>query len=130
QHQLQEKMQHLAGTVRNESGLQQGLPEAQKFQQRARNVAVDGNREYNPGWHTAMNLNNLLTDSEPSTHSAIERKESRGGHFREDFPNKDKAFGEINIITRRGPSGEMQVIRQPIPPLPDELAQIIKEQQQ
>jgi succinate dehydrogenase / fumarate reductase flavoprotein subunit len=130
QHQLQEKMQDLVGIVRNESDLQQGLAEVQKFQQRARKVAVYGNREYNPGWHTAMDLNNLLTISEAITRSAIERKESRGGHFREDFPNKDKALGEINIITRRGPSGEMQVIRQPITPIPDDLAQIIKEQQQ
>lgn len=130
QHQLQEKMQDLVGIVRNESDLQQGLAEVQKFQQRAQKVAVYGNREYNPGWHTAIDLNNLLTISEAIARSAIERKESRGGHFREDYPNKDKAFGEINIINRRGPSGEMQVIRQPIPPMPDELTQIIKEQQQ
>jgi succinate dehydrogenase / fumarate reductase flavoprotein subunit len=130
QHQLQEKMQELVGIVRNESELQQGLAEVQKFQQRARKITVNGNREYNPGWHTAMDLNNLLTVSEAITRSAIERKESRGGHFREDFQSKDKAFGEINIITRRAASGEMQVIKQPIPAMPDELVQIIKEQQQ
>jgi succinate dehydrogenase / fumarate reductase flavoprotein subunit len=130
QHQLQDKMQELVGIVRNESELQQGLSEIQRFQERARKVAVYGNREYNPGWHTALDLNNLLTVSEAIARSAIERKESRGGHFREDFPNKDKAAGEMNIIIRRGSSGEMQVVKQPIPPLPDELAQIIKEQQQ
>jgi succinate dehydrogenase / fumarate reductase flavoprotein subunit len=130
QHQLQEKMQDLVGIVRNESELQQGLTEIQNFQKRARNVAVYGNREYNPGWHTAMDLNNLLTVSEAVTRSAIERKESRGGHFREDFPNKEKAYGEMNIVVRRSPSGEMQVVKQPIPPMPDELVQIIKEQQQ
>src|SRR5262249_6043658 len=80
QHQLQEKMQDLVGIVRNESELQQGLAEVQNFQKRASHVAVYGNREYNPGWHTAMDLNNLLTVSEAIARSAIERKESRGGH--------------------------------------------------
>jgi len=130
QRQLQEKMQELVGIVRNESELQQGLAEILRLQQRARTVAVFGNREYNPGWHTAMDLGNLLTVSESVARSAIERKESRGGHFREDYPNKDKTFGEINIIVRKGPGGEMKVVRQTIPPLPAELAEIIKEQQQ
>src|SRR5262249_4095899 len=89
QHQLQEKMQELVGIVRNESELQQSLAEVQQFQQRAHQVAVYRNREYNPGWHTAMDLNNLLTVSEAIARSAIEQKESRGKHFREDFPNKD-----------------------------------------
>jgi succinate dehydrogenase / fumarate reductase, flavoprotein subunit len=130
QRQLQDRMQELVGIVRNEEELQRGLAEVLKFQQRARKVAVDGNREYNPGWHTAMDLPNLLTVSEAIARSAIERKESRGGHFREDFPEKDKTLGQINMVVRKGAAGEMQVIRQAIAPLPDELAQIIKEQQQ
>ena len=76
-----------------------------------------------------MDLLNLLTVSEAITRAAIERKESRGGHFREDFPNKDKALGELNLIVRRASNGEMQIVKQPIPPMPEELAQIIKEQQ-
>src|SRR5262245_59190963 len=130
QHQLQESMQDLVGIVRTEEELKQGLAQVEKLQERSRRVAVDGNREYNPGWHTAMDLGNLLTVSEAITRSAIERKESRGGHFREDYPEKDKSLGQINIIVRRGSGGAMQVVRQPIPPMPDELTQIIKEQQQ
>ena len=130
QFQLQESMQDLVGIVRTEGELKQGLAQVQKLQERSKHVAVDGNREYNPGWHTAMDLSNLLTVSEAITRSAIERKESRGGHFREDFPDKDKALGQINIIVRRGSAGEMQVVRQTIPSMPDELTQIIKEQQQ
>jgi succinate dehydrogenase flavoprotein subunit len=130
QHQLQESMQDLVGIVRTEDELKQGLAQVEKLQERSKRVAVDGNREYNPGWHTAMDLPNLLTVSEAITRSAIERKESRGGHFREDYPEKDKSFGQINIIVRRGSAGEMNVVRQPIPPMPDELTQIIKEQQQ
>ena len=129
QHELQEKMQGLVGIVRNEAEMQKGLEELAKLQKRAREVAVHGNREYNSGWHTALDLPNLLTVSEAITRSALERRESRGGHFREDYPNKDKAFGEFNIIVRRGPGGEMKVLRENLPPMPAELKQIIEEQQ-
>ncbi|HYR42650.1 MAG TPA: FAD-binding protein, partial [Terriglobia bacterium] len=129
QHELQVKMQQLVGIVRTESEMLLGLEEVAKLQRRGREVAVQGNREYNSGWHTALDLSNLLTVSEAITRSALERRESRGGHFREDYPNKDKAFGEFNIIVRRGPGGEMKVLRENIPPMPPELKQIIEEQQ-
>src|SRR5262245_537582 len=130
QHELQQKMQDLVGIVRTEHDMQQALKEIDQLKQRASKTCVHGNREYNAGWHTALDLANLLTISEAITKAAIERKESRGGHFREDFQNKDKTFGELNIILRRSSSGEMQVVREKIPPLPAELEQIIKEQQQ
>ena len=98
-----------------------------RFWKRAKRTGVSGNREYNPGWHTALDLTNLLTVSEAITRSAIERKESRGAQFREDYPNKDAALGKVNIILRKGPDGAMQVRREPIPPLPAELQQVIKE---
>jgi len=130
QHELQEKMQELVGIVRSEKEMLAALEEIQKLQQRAKRVVVDGNREYNAGWHTALDLANLFTVSEAITRAALERRESRGGHFREDYPNKDKTFGEFNIVVRRGPSGEMQVARERMPPMPAELKQIIQEQQQ
>ena len=130
QHELQQKMQDLVGIVRTEHDMQQALTEIEHLKQRAAKASVHGNREYNAGWHTALDLPNLLTVSEAITRAAIERKESRGGHFREDYQAKDKTFGELNIIVRRGPGGEMQVVREKIPPLPAELEQIIKEQQQ
>jgi len=130
QHELQQKMQDLVGIVRTEHDMQQALTEIEHLKQRAAKASVHGNREYNAGWHTALDLPNLLTVSEAITRAAIERKESRGGHFREDYQAKDKTFGELNIIVRRGPGGEMQVVRERIPPLPAELEQIIKEQQQ
>ena len=89
---------------------------------------MTGHREYNPGWHTAIDLKNLLTVSEAIARSAIERKESRGGHFREDFPEKNPEFATFNIVTRRRPDGSMEVRRVPLPPLPPELKQIIEEQ--
>ena len=76
--------------------------------------ASDGNREYNPGWHTAIDLNNLLTVSEAIARAAVERKESRGGHFREDYPGKSEEFSKFNILIRKGADGAMQVVRQPI----------------
>jgi succinate dehydrogenase / fumarate reductase flavoprotein subunit len=129
QHELQVKMQELVGIVRTESEMLMALEELTKLQRRARTVAVHGNREYNGGWHTALDLSNLLIVSEAITRSALERRESRGGHFREDYPNKEKAFAEFNIIVRRSAGGEMKVVRETIPPLPAELKQIIEEQQ-
>ena len=95
---------------------------------RARQVGVAGNREYNPGWHTALDLDNLLTISEAIALAAIERRESRGGHFRDDHPDKDPQYATFNIVIRRGADGSMQLERRPIPPLPAELAAIVEEQ--
>ena len=127
QHDLQEMMQDLVGIVRNESEMRRALEGLQGLWERARRVGVHGNREYNPGWHTALDLPNLLTASEAVTRSALERKESRGAHFREDFPDKDPAFAKFNIVVRRGPRGEMRVDRAPIPEMPAELRQVIEE---
>jgi len=127
QHDLQEMMQDLVGIVRNESEMRRALDGLQGLWERARRVPVHGNREYNPGWHTALDLPNLLTASEAVTRSALERKESRGAHFREDFPDKDPAFAKFNIVVRRGPKGEMRVDRAPIPEMPAELRQVIEE---
>jgi succinate dehydrogenase / fumarate reductase flavoprotein subunit len=128
QHDLQETMQDLVGIVRTEAEMVRALEEIESLRKRASQVAVDGNREYNTGWHTALDLPNLLTVSEAITRTGIERKESRGGHFREDYPEKVKSFAEVNIIVRRGRNGEMQVVREKIPDMPAELKQVIEEQ--
>src|SRR5205814_1048926 len=127
QHELQEMMQDLVGIVRNEAEMLRALEGLQKLRKRARHVVVHGNREYNPGWHTALDLDNLLTVSEAITRSALQRKESRGAHFREDCPNQDPAFGKVNLIVRSGADGTMQVERQPLSGMPAELKQIIEE---
>ena len=123
-------MQDLVGIVRREEEMQRALVALGELKQRAARVGVAGNREYNPGWHTAIDLGNLLTISEAITRAAIERRESRGGHFREDYPDKNKEAATFNIVIRKGADGGMQVVRQPIAPLPAELAAIIKEQAQ
>ena len=126
---LQDMMQSLVGIVRTESEMQQALAELDSLKARATKAAVTGHREYNPGWHTALDLRHLLTVSEAITRSAIERKESRGGHFREDFPDKVAEFGRFNIVTKKAPGGSMDVRRLPNPPMPPELKQIIEDQQ-
>ncbi len=128
QHELQEMMQELVGIVRVEDEMKRALDGVAALRERARRVGVGGNREYNPGWHTALDLDNLLTISQAIAMAAIERKESRGGHFRDDYPDKDTAYGAFNIVLKRGSDGEMQLERRPIPPMPDELKKVIEEQ--
>jgi succinate dehydrogenase / fumarate reductase, flavoprotein subunit len=125
---LQEMMQALVGIVRTESEMQEALAGLATLEARAAVAGVTGHREYNPGWHTAIDLRHLLTVSEAITRSAIERKESRGGHFREDYPDKAAEFGAFNIVTRKAPGGSMEVRRVPIPEMPAELKQVIEDQ--
>jgi succinate dehydrogenase / fumarate reductase flavoprotein subunit len=127
QHELQDMMQDLVGIVRNEKDMLQAREGLERLKTRAALVGADGNREYNPGWHTALELENLLTVSEAITRSALTRKESRGGHFREDFPEKDPESAKFNIVVRKGPGGEMQVVREGVRDMPDELKAVIKE---
>jgi succinate dehydrogenase / fumarate reductase flavoprotein subunit len=128
QHDLQDAMQRLVGIVRLEDEMREALTVLETLRHRAASAAVYGHREYNPGWHTALDLRHLLTVSEAITRSAIERKESRGGHFREDYPDKAAEFAGINIALRRGDVGSMELRRVPIPPMPAELKQVIEEQ--
>ena len=127
QYALQETMQNLVGIVRREDEMVRALEEIQKLRQRAQGVAVHGHREYNPAWHTSLDLKNLLTVAEAITRSALDRKESRGGHFRDDYPNKDPQGQKYNTIVFKGADGSMQVRREPIPEMPAELKQVIEE---
>jgi succinate dehydrogenase flavoprotein subunit len=127
QYDLQDMMQDLVGIVRNEADMKRALEGIAMLRARAEQVGVMGNREYNPGWHTAMDLNNLLTCSEAITRAALERTESRGGHFREDHPDKDAALATFNIVIHKGPGGEMQLRRESIPEMRADLKQIIEE---
>ena len=127
QHELQDTMQNLVGIVRREDEMQHALEGLKQLQQRVCRVAVAGNREYNNGWHTALDLSNLLTVSEIITRAAIERKESRGAHFRDDYPSKDDIKSRCNIVVRRNDAGEMDVSRQPLKEMTPELKQVIEE---
>jgi succinate dehydrogenase / fumarate reductase flavoprotein subunit len=127
QYALQELMQDLVGIVRNASEMQRALHAIEALRVRARRAGVAGHREYNPGWHAALDLHNLLTISEAITRSALERRESRGGHFREDYPTRDPGFSAFNFVVRKAPDGAMDISHAPIPDMPEELRQIIEE---
>ncbi|MDP6602525.1 MAG: fumarate reductase/succinate dehydrogenase flavoprotein subunit [Phycisphaerales bacterium] len=127
QQDLQETMQDLAGISRSHEGLEAALGRIAELRVRARSAHAPGNREYNPGWHTALDLHNLLVVSEALCRSALQRTESRGGHFHEDHPEKSEEGSTYNTVARRGSSGGMDVDRFPVVPLTDELAGIIEE---
>jgi len=127
QEDLQQVMQDKVNIVRAHGEMESAILEIANLKARAARVGVKGNREYNPGWHTALDLDNLLTVSEAIARCAIERKESRGGHFRDDYPDKDPAYGTFNFVVRKGVGGEMELSREPIPPMPDHLKAVIEE---
>jgi succinate dehydrogenase / fumarate reductase flavoprotein subunit len=125
---LQDTMQALVGIVRLEGEMKEALTRIQGFKERASRVGVSGPRDYHAGWHTALDLRNLLPVSEAVARSAIERKESRGGHFREDYPDKAAEFGAVNMMVKQGAGGAIELSRIPLPPMPDHLKQVIEEQ--
>jgi len=127
QHELQVLMQDKVGIVRREAEMAEALEGIAGLKARADRVGVTGNRDYNPGWHTAIDLHSMLTVASAITRSALARKESRGGHFRDDYPDKAGEFGAFNILCRKGQDGGVAVVRQPIPEMRADLKQIIEE---
>jgi succinate dehydrogenase / fumarate reductase flavoprotein subunit len=127
QYALQDVMQDLVGIVRTEAEMRRALECIAQLRARAARVGIGGHREYNPGWHAALDLHSLLTASEAITRAALERKESRGGHFRDDYPDKDPQCATFNLVVHRARDGTMAVSRVPIAEMPDELKRVIEE---
>jgi succinate dehydrogenase / fumarate reductase flavoprotein subunit len=123
---LQDCMQDLVGIIRTESELKQALGIIQQLKERSRTVKVEGNRHFNTGWHLALDLHSLLTFAEAATLAAIERKESRGGHTRDDYPNTDPKFAKVNIVVRKA-DGAMTLAQEPLPEMPDDLKALLEE---
>jgi len=124
---LQEVMQDNVGIVRTESEMKSALEHLKKFWERAHRAGVTGHREFNPGWHTALDLKNLLTVSEAIARAALERKESRGAQFREDYPNKDDRFSKVNTMVSKAPDGSMQIRLEPLPEMPEYLKRVVED---
>jgi succinate dehydrogenase / fumarate reductase flavoprotein subunit len=122
---LQDMMGTYVGIARSEGDLRTALAELEKLRARAARVGVEGHRQYNPGWNTAIDLRNLLTVSEAVTRAALERRESRGAHTRVEHPDSDPRFGSVNVIVRRD-GDRMTVAQEPIPPMPDDLKRIVE----
>jgi succinate dehydrogenase / fumarate reductase flavoprotein subunit len=127
QRDLQEMMQENVGIVRREDEMERALEGIAEMWQRARAVGVTGHREFNPGWHTAIDLKSLLTVAEAITRAALDRRESRGAQFRDDYPDKSDEFGNVNTIAWQAEDGSMQIRRDPVAEMPDDLKQVIEE---
>ncbi|MEK7715545.1 MAG: fumarate reductase/succinate dehydrogenase flavoprotein subunit [candidate division NC10 bacterium] len=126
QAELQETMQNLVGIIRTEAELKEALKIIEQLEARAARVGVDGHRQYNPGWHTALDLTSLLTVAECSALAALERKESRGAHTRDDHPYTDDEWGKVNVVLRLR-DGAVRLSREPLPEMPAELKALCQE---
>jgi succinate dehydrogenase flavoprotein subunit len=126
QSELQDTMQDLVGIIRTETELKEALKRIEHLKIRAIKVRVEGGRTYNPGWHTALDLRALLTIAECVTLAALERKESRGGHTRDDYPTTEREWGKVNVVLRQK-NGTIQVAREPLPEIPAELRPLLEE---
>ncbi len=127
QRDLQETMHNLVGIIRTQSELEQAIVKIAELRERSKNTSVEGNRQYNPGWHLAMDLDSLLTVSEAMTRAALLRNESRGGHTREDFPKTDPEWGKYNIAVTEKAPGEMAIEKSPLPSMPAELTKYFED---
>ncbi|MHB8440242.1 MAG: fumarate reductase/succinate dehydrogenase flavoprotein subunit [Acidimicrobiales bacterium] len=127
QQDLQAMMQALVGIIRTQSELDQAMEELDKLDERAARLSVQGGRAYNPGWNLATDLPSMLTVSRLVTKGAIERRESRGGHTRDDFPKADPEMGKVNFVQRLGADGSFTVTPEPIPVMPPELQALFEE---
>jgi succinate dehydrogenase / fumarate reductase, flavoprotein subunit len=125
QQDLQECMQSLVGIIRTEVELTKALDELAALRERARRVRVEGHRQYNPGWHLALDLDPLLAVSECITRAALERRESRGAQTRDDYPELDAELGKVNVVVRQR-DGELSLSQEPLLPIPEELRNIVE----
>jgi succinate dehydrogenase / fumarate reductase flavoprotein subunit len=122
QQDLQQSMNDLVGIIRTASELQSSLEEIEKLKERAKHLLVEGHRQYNPGWHLALDLRNMLLVSECIAKAALARQESRGGHTRDDYPQTDPEWGTKNLVLTLDGSGEgVDLAEKPLPVMPDEL---------
>jgi succinate dehydrogenase / fumarate reductase flavoprotein subunit len=128
QHDLQQSMNDLVGIIRTASELEASLGELETLKQRAAGMVVEGHRQYNPGWHLALDLRNMLLVSECIARAALAREESRGGHTRDDFPGPDPAWGAKNLVLSLSSTGDgVDIAEKPLPVMPDELSQLFED---
>jgi succinate dehydrogenase / fumarate reductase, flavoprotein subunit len=127
QHDLQTTMHELVGIIRTAPEMEQALERIAALKERVANLSVEGHRQYNPGWHLALDLPHMLLVSECVARAALERQESRGGHTRDDFPGTDAEWARTNLICAREPDGSVSLTRQPLPQMPAELAEIFED---
>jgi succinate dehydrogenase / fumarate reductase flavoprotein subunit len=128
QHDLQDAMQNLVGIIRKAEEVEQALVTIEKLKHRVATLSVEGHRQYNPGWHLSLDLRNMLLVSECVARAALDRKESRGGHTREDYPGTDPSWGKINVLCKLNDAGTgVEVFHQDLPVMPDDLKALFEE---
>ena len=124
QQELQQCMNDLVGIIRTGEELSRALEEIEGFKERAQRLLVEGHRQYNPGWHLALDLRNMLLISEAVTRAALAREESRGGHTRDDFPATSSEWGARNLVVTLADDGTgagVALHEKPLPVMPEEL---------
>ena len=119
-------MQSLVGIIRTEAELRKALDELSQLKQRVAALKVTGHRQYNPGWHLALDLQSMLTVAEATTLAALERRESRGAQTRGDYPSADPEFGKVNVVVRER-AGETSITQEPLPTMPAELKSLLED---
>jgi succinate dehydrogenase / fumarate reductase flavoprotein subunit len=127
QRELQETMHNLVGIIRTEAELKEALVKLEEYKERSKHTGVEGNRQYNPGWHLAMDLRSMLTCSEAIAKAALLRTESRGAHTRDDYSKTDPEWGKWNNAVRQRPDGSMEIEKTPLPEMPAELRALFEE---
>ncbi len=120
---LQETMSKHVGIVRDQKLLEDGLEQILKLQERAKNMGAKGGRTYNPGWHAVFDVENMLLLSELIIRGALERKESRGGHWRSDYPEELEEMGQWNFVHEISPNGD-RIKKERVPVMPPALQEI------
>jgi len=127
---LMSTMQKYVGIMRNEDDLTKGIKELERLKEATSRAKIEGNRHYNTGWHECIDLRNMLIVSEAMARAALARKESRGAHAREDFPDMDKGhWSKVNLVVRPTKPGmsEMEVVETPLAELPEEIKKVLEE---
>ena len=125
---LQQVMNDLVGIIRDGNEMREAITKLEGLKKRAKNVTVQGERQFNPGWHLSLDLENMLLVSESIAKSALVREESRGGHTRNDFPTMDKNWRPKHVIASwNGSSVDTKI--ESIPPMPKELAGLFEEEE-
>jgi succinate dehydrogenase / fumarate reductase, flavoprotein subunit len=115
-------MQSLVGIIRRRGELEDSLQRLAELRERVDKVGATGGRQYNPGWHLALDLRNMLVVSECTARAALEREESRGGHTREDFPDMKPEWRRVTLVCSLAGADEVRLEQQPVTPMRPELA--------
>ena len=124
--QLQQKMNDLVGIIRREGEVREALTMLDDLDERAKSVGVEGHRQFNPGWHLALDLRNMLAVCRCVALAALERTESRGGHTREDHPGMDAQWRGVNLVCSLDADGEVQLGRKPVPEIRLDLLELFE----